>query len=103
MVVNVNYTLKEIVNQIVCEFNPEKIILFGSVAKCTNNLNSDIDLCIIKDTSDKRNLIATIYSKIDSNIPFDILVYTNEEWEKNANDSSSFAYIINKTGVVLYG
>lgn len=103
MIVNIDYAVNKITEQIVSKFRPTRIILFGSIAKGTYNSNSDIDLCIIKDTLNKRELITNIYTEIDCEIPFDILIYTNKEWAKNINDQSSFAYKINKTGVVLYG
>lgn len=103
MIINIDYAIAEITEQIINKFDPKAIILFGSIAKGTYNLYSDIDLCIIKDTLNKRDLIMRIQTEIDSKIPFDILVYTNDEWERNVNDPASFAYIINNTGVILYG
>jgi len=102
MIANIDYTVNRITKEIANKFKPNMIILFGSVARGTYNSNSDIDLCIIKDTINKRELITNIYTEIDCEIPFDILVYTHKEWRKNVNDQSSFAYKINKTGVVLY-
>lgn len=103
MIVNMDYSLSKITEEIINKFRPTKIVLFGSVAKGIYSENSDIDLCIIKDTDDKRLLTSSIYTEIDCDIPFDIIVYTLEEWDKNINDLSSFAYLINKSGVVLYG
>lgn len=103
MIVNVDYYVNKITEEIINKFNPTKIILFGSIANGTYKSDSDIDLCIIKDTQNKRNLTANIYTEIDCEMPFDILVYTNEEWERNINDLSSFAYKINTSGVILYG
>jgi predicted nucleotidyltransferase len=103
MIVNVDYYVDKITEEIINKFNPTKIILFGSIANGTYKSDSDIDLCIIKDTQNKRNLTANIYTEIDCEMPFDILVYTNEEWERNINDLSSFAYKINTSGVILYG
>ena len=45
--------LKRIVNIVVREYLPEKIILFGSLAKGKMNEGSDIDLFIIKDTTQR--------------------------------------------------
>jgi predicted nucleotidyltransferase len=103
MLVNIDISVDKLTEEIIDKFKPSKIILFGSVARGTYKSNSDIDLCIIKDTLNKRELIIEIYTKIDCEIPFDILLYTNEEWQKNVSDSSSFAYKINKTGVYVYG
>ena len=41
--------IKYIIDKIVSEINPEKIILFGSHATGTATKNSDLDLFIIKD------------------------------------------------------
>lgn len=95
--------LENIKKQIVENYEPKEVILFGSVAKGIFNNNSDIDLCIIKDTSDKRKLLTEMYVDICSSIPFDLVLYTVEEWSKCIDDKSSFAYIINNTGVKIYG
>jgi len=80
-----------------------KLLLFGSQAKNKANEKSDIDLCVIAETTDKRNFLADMYLCIESDKPFDILLYTPEEWESSVSDRTSFAHIINKEGVVLYG
>ncbi|MDR0911821.1 MAG: nucleotidyltransferase domain-containing protein [Methanobrevibacter sp.] len=52
----------------------EKIILFGSVARGEDNINSDIDILIItKNINDKIKIEDDIYSKV-----FNILLKTNE-------------------------
>lgn len=101
--VDFNKELESIKKQIVENYEPKEIILFGSLAKGIFKADSDIDLCIIKDTNDKRKLLADIYTNVNICIPFDIVLYTVEEWNKCINDKSSFAYIINNTGVKIYG
>ena len=100
---NFNIEVDNIKKQIIEKYDPKEIILFGSVAKGIFKVNSDIDLCVIKDTKDKRNLLAEMYIYIDSRIPFDLVLYTSEEWNKCVKDKSSFAYIIYNTGVKIYG
>lgn len=92
-----------IIHQIIKSYSPEKILLFGSQAKGTAHYNSDIDLCIIKPTENKRKLIAEMYLNIESEKPIDILLYTPEEWKQCISDKTSFAYKINKEGVTLHG
>jgi len=89
--------------QIVSLYNPSKIILFGSQAKGTATIKSDIDLCVVKDTENKRELLADMYLNIESSIPFDLLLYTEAEWNQCVNDTTSFAYLIDKKGTVIYG
>ncbi|MCX7922413.1 MAG: nucleotidyltransferase domain-containing protein [Clostridia bacterium] len=89
--------------QIVSHYAPSKIIVFGSQAKGTATKKSDIDLCIVKDTDNKRELLTDIYLNIESSKPFDLLLYTEAEWNQCVNDTTSFAYLINKKGAVIYG
>jgi predicted nucleotidyltransferase len=42
------------VNEIVACYQPEKIYLFGSYANGTPNADSDIDLFIVKDTTEQK-------------------------------------------------
>lgn len=95
--------LEAIKNQIIERYNPDKIILFGSLAKGAITENSDIDICIVKDSQNKRELITDMYVNIEASYPFDIVLYTPKEWEDNIKDKSSFAYKIFKEGRLLYG
>ena len=81
----------------------KKILLFGSQAKGTATAKSDIDLCIIASTNDKRSLLTDLYCDTESDTPIDFLLYTPEEWERSVADSQSFAHKLNREGVVLYG
>lgn len=98
-----NKILEQIKDQLVQKFQPSKIILFGSVAKGIFKETSDIDLCIIRDTSNKKELLTDMYVEIESDVPFDIVLYTNKEWEECILDQSAFAYQIKNTGVTIYG
>ena len=60
-------------------------------------------LCIIVDTQDKRTLLTDLYCNTESEAPIDFLLYTPEEWARSVADSRSFAYKLNREGVVLYG
>ncbi|MEM3373712.1 MAG: nucleotidyltransferase domain-containing protein [Candidatus Woesearchaeota archaeon] len=79
-----NSKIKNIVYQIKKKYNPEKIILFGSYAKGTENEKSDIDLLIIKETDKKFNKrTEEVLNKIEYDIPIDVFVYTPEEFKKS--------------------
>jgi len=94
--------LDSIKEQIVSNYQPDKIILFGSLARGVVHKNSDIDLCVIKDTIDKRKLQRDISMHVDSNKPFDIIVYTPKEWDDLSLDKSRIAYIVSKEGKTIY-
>lgn len=96
--------INEIAQRIANKFNPERIILFGSYAKGTPDTGSDIDLLIIQDTdlpNHKRGLDIRL-SLIGTKMPFDILVYTSNEYEKEKNDKYSFLYSAIKYSKTLY-
>ena len=98
-----DFKIEEIKNQIINMYNPEEIILFGSCAKGRVSKSSDIDFCVVIDTDDRRNLVRDILLKMDYDVDLDIVIYTPEEWHKYKDDLSTFAGIINKTGVSLIG
>ena len=89
--------------QIISHYAPSKILLFGSQAKGTATKKSDIDFCIEKNSDNKRALLTDMYLNIESSKPFDLLLYTEAEWIECVNDTTSFAYLINKKGTVIYG
>ena len=97
--------IEEVKNRIVENFNPEKIILFGSYAYGNPNSESDLDLLIIQQSdlpSYKRTRpIKKCLRGIG--IPIDILVYTPEEVEQWKNASMAFVTHAIKDGKLLYG
>jgi hypothetical protein len=95
--------LREIQEQIVKLCAPEKILLFGSRAKGTATARSDIDLCVIASTTNKRALLTDLYCDTQSDTPIDFLLYTPEEWDQCVSDYQSFAHKLNQEGIVLYG
>ena len=94
--------LNAIREQVIRLCAPEKILLFGSQTKGTATAKSDIDLCVIASTKDKRSLLTDLCCDTESDTPIDFLLYTPEEWEHSVADSQSFANKLNREGVVLY-
>ena len=94
---------ENIKEQIIKICSPYEIILFGSLAKKQIKSSSDIDICVVVDTTDKKKLTEKIYSEVNSDIPFDIVLYTVEEWEKWKDEKTSFLHKICKEGEVVYG
>ncbi|MDT3698665.1 MAG: nucleotidyltransferase domain-containing protein [Thermincola sp.] len=95
--------LQRISNKIFNKFDPVDVILFGSWSKGLIRKNSDIDICVIKDTQNKRQLVQDILLEIDCDVDLDVIVYTPSQWERYRNDKSMFAHVINRTGVSLGG
>jgi len=96
--------INDIITKIALNFNPDKIILFGSYASGTPDNSSDLDLLIIKDTDLPRHRRSNdIYkSLIGLMIPVDILVYTNNEFEQEKEQKYSFISSAIKTSKLVY-
>lgn len=96
--------IKEVTLKIADNFQPEKIILFGSFAWGQPNEDSDVDLFIIKKTDLSTREIAR---EIDGSIfprpfPMDIVVYKPEQvLEREANNDYFIKDILTK-GKILY-
>ena len=95
--------LDYITAQIIAQYSPQKIILFGSHAKGRASKDSDFDICVIAETRDKRKTLTDMYMSVEADTPIDFLLYTPDEWEKFTMDRFSFASKLNHEGVFLHG
>ena len=97
--------INEIVIQIKKQFQPQKIILFGSSAWGSPAEDSDIDLFLIMESNLRRDERARKIQKIfsDRTFPLDIIVYTPEEVEESLERGNSFIEEILSKGIVLHG
>lgn len=97
-------SLAPVVDRIVYELNPEKIILFGSYAYGTPTADSDVDLLVImesdKQGSDRSWQVARLL--IPRPFPVDILVRTPAEVEQALEQGDFFIREIVTQGKVLY-
>jgi predicted nucleotidyltransferase len=98
------YLKNQIKERLLSEFNPEKIILFGSQARGTADNKSDIDILVISCLTKDRFLMMNEMSSrlIKLNYAFDVIILTAEEFEKNKKYPGTIARYANKEGVVLY-
>lgn len=96
--------INDIVSRIAIQFDPDRIILFGSYASGNANNDSDIDLLVIKNTNLPRHRRSFDIQKslIGSMIPMDILVYTQKEFELESQEKYSFLSSALKTSKILY-
>lgn len=97
----------EIVEKIKKEYQPERIILFGSYAYGKPTGNSDIDLLIIKNT-DKRPIdrwveVKRLLRDNSRTLPVSPFVYTEKEIEERIAIKDFFIEEIIEKGEVLYG
>ena len=98
-----NSELERIVNILINNYNPQKIILFGSLATGDANEWSDIDLVVVKESNKSfyERLKEVALLTMPRITGADILVYTPEEFESK-KDSLFFREEVFKKGKVLY-
>jgi len=88
------------------EYQPDRIILFGSYAYGTPDVDSDVDLLIIKNTQDRpidrRLAVAKIISDPELLIPFESIVLTPKEIDERLSIGDQFLEEILQKGEILY-
>lgn len=96
--------INEMVDRIVKEFNPEKIILFGSYADNTVRPDSDVDLLIVMDRAGSKREMAIAIDMAVANIdvPKDIIVITSDELQKYKNVVGTIIYPAYHAGKLIY-
>lgn len=98
--------IEEIVRRLVAGYAPQKIILFGSYAYGQPHADSDVDLLIIKDTSERFLERSAKVRKVAAGahwrIPFEPLVLTPEELKQRLEIGDQFIAEIIQKGEVLY-
>jgi uncharacterized protein len=93
-----------LVREIVKNFRPQRIVLFGSQARGDADKDSDFDLLIIAPSDKPRwQRTAPVYKVLaGSGIPKDIVWWTPEEVSEWQEVKSHFISTVLREGVVLY-
>lgn len=95
--------LEKAVKQIVEGYDPEKMFLFGSMARGDIHAASDIDLLIIKETSRKfLDRISDVLSVINVPVPVEPIVYTSEEFQCLQAEKRDFTETVMREGKLIY-
>jgi predicted nucleotidyltransferase len=97
--------INEVIDRIVKNINPEKIILFGSYAFGNPSEDSDLDILIVKEMKMPRYKRTREVKKHlrGMKIPIDVIVYTKKEIKKWKGTKTAFINQAIKQGKVLYG
>jgi predicted nucleotidyltransferase len=95
--------IQNLADNIVCEFQPEKIILFGSHARGDARPDSDVDLLVIMPRNGKEHhqQAAEIHLKCHPGFPIDVLVGTQEEFKERLGMRDWFMRDIAREGKVI--
>lgn len=99
-----NRTISKIIDYAARVAEPEKIILFGSLANGRDNAFSDVDLLIVSENSSMKNdIIAMIksYSR-ELSLKADVLVYSESEIEKIRHTTNSIVTAILTSGKIVF-
>jgi len=96
--------INQMVSRITTQFNPEKIILFGSYSRGTAGPDSDADLLVIMPVQDNRRHQATEIDKalLGIDLPADIIVASPADVRKARNKKESIMSEALREGQVLY-
>ena len=93
--------VRQVVEQIVAEYGPlEKILLFGSAARGEADQASDLDLIIIKRTSQR--FLERILAVPLLSVAADVFVYTPEEFEQMREQGNPFILKALEDAVTVY-
>ena len=102
----VHEIIRDILRKSVAGYAPQKVILFGSYAYGNPRPDSDIDLLIIKETSerfiDRWVTVRRILSDPERMVPLEILVLTPREVSRRLAIGDQFLAEILEKGGVLY-
>lgn len=101
-VMQLSDNIKTVRDEIADKFHPQKMLLFSQKHDLSGNVKG-FKICIVIDTADKLETEKQIYLDVDSEVPYDVLLYTPEEWQELLGQSGSFAMRIMKKGQCIYG
>ena len=101
---SVTKEIQRMVNRIVKEFQPERVILFGSHARGEGGPDSDVDLLIVMpfEGSKRDKSIEIGVALHDVRIPKDIIVTTPEEFEWRKEIAGTIERPAVMEGMTLY-
>lgn len=91
-----------VVDEIVRLLRPDRVYLYNQKFSVTGDTTS-FKVCVIADLADKDAAEREIYLGIDSDVPFDVILYTPKEWSQLCRNPDSFARKIYLTGTVVHG
>lgn len=97
-------TIEKIINYAAYVTEPQKIIIFGSMAIDTANVFSDLDLLIISDNSINRKEACVRIKSYASQfcLKTDVLIYSEQELENAHKSPNSFLEAVYKSGKIVF-
>ncbi len=93
--------LKKVLDWIIDLAQPQQVYLYNSKLEMDGSLRS-FKLCVVCPMEDKRALLGQIF-EVDCDTPFDVLLYTGEQFDALRQSPDSFVSRICARGTLLYG
>ncbi len=84
------------------QFEPERIILFGSYAYGKPHRDSDVDILVVMPAADEINQAVRILEKTNGCFPLDLIVRTPENLRWRLEEGDWFLREVIARGTVLY-
>ena len=96
--------LKRLVTGVIRLVHPQRIILFGSRARGTDSVASDVDLLVVMDEgTHRRNTAQYLYEHLrGSGVPFDVVVATTADLDKHKGNCGLIYQTALTEGVTVY-
>jgi predicted nucleotidyltransferase len=94
--------IRRFARRIAEQFDPERIILFGSFAYGTPHEWSDVDLLVVMPTSDEINQSIRITLAFSREFPLDLIVRTPDRLKRRLAEGDSFLSEVVTKGIVVY-
>jgi predicted nucleotidyltransferase len=101
---NVERAIQRMVRRIVRQFQPERIILFGSHARGEAGPDSDVDLLVVMPVEGKKRekAVQIAVALHDIRVPKDIIVTTPDDYEWRKEIVGTIEWPATREGKVLY-
>jgi predicted nucleotidyltransferase len=94
--------IRKFAREVAEQFQPDKIILFGSYAYGTPHEDSDVDILVIMPARSRHAQAVRIRYAIPAPFPMSLLVRTPEDLQWRLDEGESFHTEIVSKGKVLY-
>lgn len=95
--------IRKYVKRLAREFQPRRVILFGSCARGDADEDSDVDLLVVMDHfGDADEEAIKMRLRIPRSFPLDLLVKRSSEVDRRAATGDSFVRAMLEEGIVLY-
>lgn len=95
--------IQAVADAIAAKCAPRRIYLVSQKTATDGSLISfKLAVIVSDDIESISELECHLYAQIDSDYPFDLVLYQQREWDTLRTDSRTFAWKIDQTGSVLY-